>query len=60
MYRLIMDISSLVNFIGCYGFFARGFIGPDSHSITNFFNDTKIIRIIDCLTPPMSSFNIDP
>ena len=50
-----------MNCVGCHGITARGLVGPDLHSITQRLNDKQIIRqIIEGLTPPMPSFEIDP
>ena len=50
-----------MNCVGCHGITARGFVGPDLHSITIRLNDRKIIKqVIEGLTPPMPSFEIDP
>ena len=50
-----------MNCVGCHGITARGLVGPDLHSITGRLNDTKIIKqVIEGVTPPMPSFDIDP
>ena len=50
-----------MNCVGCHGITARGFVGPDLHSITQSLNDRKIIKqFTEGLTPPMPSFEIDP
>ena len=50
-----------MNCVGCHGITARGLVGPDLHSITERLNDKEIIKqIIEGLTPPMPSFEIDP
>ena len=50
-----------MNCVGCHGITARGLVGPDLHSITLRLNDTEIIKqVIEGLTPPMPSFDIDP
>ena len=50
-----------MNCVGCHGITARGFVGPDLHSITKRLNDRKIIKqVTQGLTPPMPSFEIDP
>ena len=50
-----------MNCVGCHGITARGLVGPDLHSITQRLNDTAIIKqVIEGLTPPMPSFDIDP
>ena len=50
-----------MNCVGCHGITARGFVGPDLHSITQRLNDRKIIKqVVEGLTPPMPSFEIDP
>ena len=50
-----------MNCVGCHGITARGLVGPDLHSITRRLNDTEIIKqVIEGLTPPMPSFEIDP
>ena len=50
-----------VNCVGCHGITARGLVGPDLHSITKRLNDKEIIKqVIEGLTPPMPSFEIDP
>ena len=50
-----------MNCVGCHGITARGLVGPDLHSITKRLNDKEIIKqVIDGLTPPMPSFEIDP
>ena len=50
-----------MNCVGCHGITARGLVGPDLHSITRRLNDTEIIKqIIEGVTPPMPSFEIDP
>ena len=50
-----------MNCAGCHGITARGFVGPDLQKITQRLNDKKIIKqVIEGLTPPMPSFDIDP
>ena len=50
-----------LNCVGCHGITARGLVGPDLHSITLRLNDTEIIKqVIEGVTPPMPSFEIDP
>ncbi len=50
-----------MNCVGCHGITARGLVGPDLHSINQRLNDRKIIKqVIEGLTPPMPSFEIDP
>jgi mono/diheme cytochrome c family protein len=50
-----------MNCVGCHGITARGLVGPDLHSITRRLNDTEIIKqVIEGVTPPMPSFEIDP
>ncbi len=50
-----------MNCVGCHGITARGLVGPDLHSISQRLNDTEIIKqVIEGLTPPMPSFEIDP
>ena len=50
-----------MNCVGCHGITARGLVGPDLHSITQRLSDTEIIKqVINGLTPPMPSFEIDP
>jgi len=50
-----------MNCVGCHGIGARGLVGPDLNSITQRLNDREIIKqIIEGLTPPMPSFDIDP
>ena len=50
-----------MNCVGCHGISARGLVGPDLHSISKRLNDTEIIKqVIEGLTPPMPSFEIDP
>ena len=50
-----------MNCVGCHGIAARGLVGPDLHSITQRLNDQEIIKqVIEGLTPPMPSFEIDP
>ena len=50
-----------MNCVGCHGITARGLVGPDLHSITLRLNDSEIIKqIIEGVTPPMPSFEIDP
>ena len=50
-----------MNCVGCHGITARGLVAPDLHSITHRLNDTAIIKqVIEGLTPPMPSFEIDP
>ena len=50
-----------MNCVGCHGITARGLVGPDLHSITFRLNDKQIIKqVIEGLTPPMPSFDIDP
>ena len=50
-----------MNCVGCHGITARGLVGPDLHSITLRLYDTEIIKqVIDGVTPPMPSFEIDP
>ena len=55
------DILFKMNCVGCHGITARGLVGPDLHSITRRLNDKEIIKqVIEGLTPPMPSFDIDP
>ncbi len=55
------DILFKMNCVGCHGITARGLVGPDLHSITQRLNDKEIIKqVIEGLTPPMPSFEIDP
>ena len=50
-----------MNCVGCHGITARGLVGPDLNSITERLNDTEIIKqVIEGLTPPMPSFEIEP
>ena len=50
-----------MNCVGCHGITARGLVGPDLHSISQRLNDKEIIKqVIQGLTPPMPSFEIDP
>ena len=50
-----------MNCVGCHGISGRGLVGPDLHSITQRLNDKQIIKqVIEGLTPPMPSFEIDP
>ena len=50
-----------MNCVGCHGITARGLVGPDLHSITLRLNDSEIIKqVINGVTPPMPSFEIDP
>ena len=50
-----------MNCVGCHGITARGLVGPDLHSITLRLSDSKIIKqVIEGVTPPMPSFEIDP
>ena len=50
-----------MDFVRCNGMTARGFVGPDLHSINRRLNDTDIIKqVIEGVTPPMPSFEIDP
>ena len=50
-----------MNCVGCHGITARGLVGPDLHSITLRLNDIEIIKqVIEGVTPPMPSFEIDP
>tara|TARA_Y100000766_G_scaffold125982_1_gene108301 strand:+ start:151 stop:531 length:381 start_codon:yes stop_codon:yes gene_type:complete len=50
-----------MNCVGCHGISARGLVGPDLNSISNRLNDTEIIKqVVEGLTPPMPSFEIDP
>jgi len=59
----IKDGDSLfkMNCVGCHGITARGLVGPDLHSITQTLNDKQIIKqVVEGLTPPMPSFEIDP
>ena len=50
-----------MNCVGCHGITARGLVGPDLHSITERLNDKEIIKqVVEGLTPPMPSFEIDP
>ena len=50
-----------MNCVGCHGITARGLVGPDLHSITLRLNDPEIIKqVIEGVTPPMPSFEIDP
>ena len=55
------DMLFKLNCVGCHGITARGLVGPDLHSITQRLNDAEIIKqVIEGLTPPMPSFEIDP
>ena len=50
-----------MNCVGCHGISARGLVGPDLHLITMRLNDEEIIKqVIEGVTPPMPSFEIDP
>ena len=50
-----------MNCVGCHGISARGLVGPDLNSISNRLNDREIIKqVVEGLTPPMPSFEIDP
>ena len=50
-----------MNCVGCHGITARGLVGPDLNSITQRLNDKEIIKqVVEGLTPPMPSFEIDP
>ena len=50
-----------MNCVGCHGITARGLVGPDLHSITMRLKDAEIIKqVIEGVTPPMPSFEIDP
>ena len=50
-----------INCVGCHGISAQGFVGPDLHDATNVMSDKKIInQVIQGLTPPMPSFEIEP
>ena len=50
-----------MNCVGCHGIAARGLVGPDLHAISHRLNDQEIIKqVIEGLTPPMPSFEIDP
>ena len=50
-----------MNCVGCHGITARGLVGPDLHLISQRLNDEEIIKqVIEGLTPPMPSFEIDP
>ena len=50
-----------MNCVGCHGITARGLVGPDLNSITQRLKDKEIIKqVIEGLTPPMPSFEIDP
>ena len=55
------DIIFKMNCVGCHGIKARGLVGPDLHLITHRLNDKEIIKqVVQGLTPPMPSFEIDP
>ena len=50
-----------MNCVGCHGITARGLVGPDLSSIGERLSDKEIIKqVIEGLTPPMPSFEIDP
>ncbi|WP_269625181.1 c-type cytochrome [Prochlorococcus marinus] len=50
-----------INCVGCHGISAQGFVGPDLHEATQEMSDKKIInQVIQGLTPPMPSFEIEP
>ena len=50
-----------MNCVGCHGITARGLVGPDLHLVTQRINDAAIIKqVIEGITPPMPSFEIDP
>ena len=49
-----------MNWVGCHGISAQGLVGPELNKITEEINDKQIIiQIINGLTPPMPSFEID-
>ena len=50
-----------INCVGCHGISAQGLLGPDLHDATKVMSDKKIInQVIQGLTPPMPSFEIEP
>ena len=50
-----------INCVGCHGISAQGFVGPALHDATKVMSDKKIInQVIQGLTPPMPSFEIEP
>ena len=50
-----------INCVGCHGISGQGFLGPDLHDATKVMSDKKIInQVIQGLTPPMPSFEIEP
>ena len=50
-----------INCVGCHGISAQGLVGPDLHDATKVMSDKKIInQVIQGLTPPMPSFEIEP
>ena len=50
-----------INCVGCHGISAQGFVGPDLHEATKVMSDKKMInQVIQGLTPPMPSFEIEP
>ena len=50
-----------INCVGCHGISAQGFVGPDLHDANKVMSDKKIInQVIQGLTPPMPSFEIEP
>ncbi len=49
-----------MNCVGCHGITAQGLVGPELNKITDQINDKQIIvQIINGLTPPMPSFEMD-
>ncbi len=50
-----------MNCVGCHGISAQGLVGPRLNKVTEEHTDTQIIKqVIQGLTPPMPSFDIDP
>ncbi|KGG13987.1 MULTISPECIES: c-type cytochrome [Prochlorococcus] len=50
-----------MNCVGCHGISAQGLVGPELNKVTEELNDKQIInQVINGLTPPMPSFEMDP
>ncbi len=50
-----------MNCVGCHGITAQGLVGPELSKVTEELSDQTIIKqVINGLTPPMPSFEMEP